>query len=176
MWDDVVACLMQLRKEEPAGVLINELLQKSLSIQQRSKLLCILSDLRNDPAYYHSAWNECKSVRAKRSLGRVAFKTQDWERMIEHLSIALMVNSFSNSWILLGCTQMQLSKWNDAATSFNRVISLDGNNGDAWNNMAVCHMYADRHLECLQAERLNWGIGVCGRMWPSPSVCQCLED
>jgi tetratricopeptide repeat protein 27 len=161
MWEDVVVCLVQLGEEESAGALINELLQKSPSIQQRGKLLCILGDLKNDPAYYHSAWNGCKSVRAKRSLGRIAFKTQDWEGVIEHLSIALMVNSlFSNSWFLLGCAQMQLSKWDDAATSFNRVISLDGNNGDAWNNMAVCHKYADRQLECLQAlqqaARLNW--------------------
>ena len=161
MWDDVIACLLQLGEEKAAEKLINEMLQTCNLTQQKGKLLCILGDLKNDASHYHSAWSECGSVRAKRSLGRVAFKAQQWNEAIVHLTDALAINPlFPNSWFLLGCAQMQLSSWNDAAASFNRAISLDSNNGEAWNNMAICHRHAGRHMECLralqEAARLSW--------------------
>ena len=158
-WEDVVACLVQLGEDKHAEGLILKLL-KEPNVDP-GKLYCILGDLRNDRSLYRLAWNEFRSARAKRTLGRIAFKEQAWTEAIDHLCSALSVNSlFANSWFLLGCAHIQVSSWDSAASAFSHVIGLDFRNADAWNNLAICHKNAGRPQESLhafqQAARCKW--------------------
>ena len=36
----------------------------------------------------------------------------------------------------MGCAAMRLDDWDVAVKAFNRVTSMDSDNGEAWNNLA----------------------------------------
>jgi tetratricopeptide (TPR) repeat protein len=46
---------------------------------------------------------------------------------------------------------LQLKDYISAANAFNRVISLDPEYGDAWNNLAISHLYSNNYKSALGA-------------------------
>jgi len=44
---------------------------------------------------------------------------------------------FENVWHSLGCAAMQDEDWTEAIRAFTKVVALDSENGNAWNNLAA---------------------------------------
>lgn len=160
LWEDAINCLVQLGEKEKAEHLIAEQLKKAEG-SLAGTLLCILGDLRQDPEFYTQAWNQYRSGRSRRALGRLAFKAQNYELAIEHFSSSLSLNPlFPNTWFLYGCSLMQLERWREAGVAFTRLLQQTQDNSDAWCNLAICHQNCQNFAESLsclkEAAKLSW--------------------
>ncbi|KAG0203616.1 hypothetical protein BGX28_004139 [Mortierella sp. GBA30] len=165
LWEDVIACHQFLDQPDKAKAMCNDLLEKNPT---NAKLLCIIGDLDQDPEKYKQAWEVSghRFARAQRSLGSYHFKHQEYEPAKECYQRALKINPlFENSWFILGCIGMQLEDFDIALEAFTKVVSIDANNGEAWNNIAAIHMRRNNNLDAqhalrqaLKEKRESWKI------------------
>ncbi|KAJ1719091.1 hypothetical protein LPJ53_006077 [Coemansia erecta] len=148
-WDDVIAAFVLLGQEEVAERIVRAKLEET---PDRPKLWCVLGDLKSEPAHWRHAWAVSgeRYARAMRSLGAHHYAKQEYPLSAECYRRALALNPlFEKSWYILGCTSLQTQDWASAATAFQRVVSLDHERGDAWNNLAsAClQLNDDKHRE-----------------------------
>ncbi|KAG0250795.1 hypothetical protein BG011_008075 [Mortierella polycephala] len=153
LWEDVISCHQFLDQSDKAKAKCLELLEKT---PKNAQLLCILGDLDQDPERYKEAWEVSgrRFARAQRSLGSYYFKREEYEPAKECYQLALKINPlFENSWFILGCIGMQLEEFDVAIEAFTRVVSIDPDNGEAWNNMAAIYMRNNNNLDAQHALR-----------------------
>ncbi|KAJ2392840.1 hypothetical protein GGI05_002572 [Coemansia sp. RSA 2603] len=147
-WDDVIAAFVLLGQEEVAERIVREKLEET---PDRPKLWCVLGDLKNDPEHWRHAWEVSgqRYARAMRSLGAHHYAQHEYEQASECYRLALALNPlFEKSWYILGCASLQTRDWTQAVTAFQRVVSLDHERGDGWNNLAsACLQLGDSHRE-----------------------------
>ncbi|KAJ2415509.1 hypothetical protein GGI10_001657 [Coemansia sp. RSA 2530] len=141
MWDEVVSCYVLLEQNEVALRIINE--QLAL-YPDSSKLWCVLGDLKREPEHWRHAWEISgqRYARAMRSLGAYYYGKSDYANAVECYQLALDLNPlFEKSWYVMGCAALQIKNWDLAATAFQRVVSLEHDNGEAWNNLATVYIH-----------------------------------
>ncbi|KAF9407552.1 hypothetical protein BGZ94_002648 [Podila epigama] len=165
LWQDVIACYQFLDQKDKAKTVCQQLLEKN---PKDPKLLCIMGDLDDDPEKFKEAWEVSGHhfARAQRSLGAYYFKREQFEEAKTAYQLALKINPlFENSWYILGCAGMQLEDFDTAIEAFTRVVSIDINNGEAWNNLAAIHMHRNDNLDAqhalrqaLKEKRESWKI------------------
>lgn len=150
MWDEHIACLIQLGERQAAEDLLNGRLRER---PRDSKLLCILGELKDDPALYEKAWEVSggRFGRAMRSLGMHYIKNDRIAEAIVCFEKALAINGlFEKIWFLLGCSAMQMEDWPKALHAFSRVVALDADHSEGWNNLAAAHLHMGRQAEALR--------------------------
>ena len=104
------------------------------------RLLCILGDIVSSPIYYSLAWQVSNQTysRAQRSLGRHFVKTRDYSAAAEAYKLALERSRLDHAtWFALGCVQLEIMEWENAAQSFTRCVLLDDGDAEGWSNFAV---------------------------------------
>lgn len=161
-FEDAAECLLMAGQTNKA----EELARQKLAEKETARLYCLLGDITQDNTYYQTAWDKFKSTRALRTLGRLAFKNNQWDSCIEYFNRALGINPmFMSAWFMLGCAYMKKDFHQEAANSFQRVVQLDDSQGDAWNNLAACYISlskldeAGKALELsLKTDRQNWRV------------------
>lgn len=105
-----------------------------------ARLLCILGDISSTPSYYTLAWQVSNQTytRAQRSLGRTFTKTRDYARATEAYKLALQRGQLDHAtWFALGCVQLEMEEWPDAAESFRRCVTIEEQDAEGWSNLAV---------------------------------------
>ncbi|KAG0056576.1 hypothetical protein BGZ83_004358 [Gryganskiella cystojenkinii] len=165
LWEDVIACYQFLDQPEKAKAMCKDLLEKN---PKNAKLLCTLGDLDQDPEKYREAWEVSghRFARAQRSLGAYLYKQEKFQEAMTAYQLALAINPlFENSWFILGCIGMQVEDFDVAIEAFTKVVSIDQNNGEAWNNLAAIHMRRNDNLDAqhalrqaLKEKRESWKI------------------
>ncbi|KAJ2830444.1 hypothetical protein FBU31_002485, partial [Coemansia sp. 'formosensis'] len=141
MWDEIVTCYVLLEQNDVAQQIIKD--QLALS-PDSAKLWCVLGDLQRDPEHWRHAWEISgrRYARAMRSLGAHYYGKAEYALCVESYELALALNPlFEKSWYVLGCAAMQVSRWEVAAGAFQRVVVLEHDNGEAWNNLASVYMH-----------------------------------
>ncbi|RYP89284.1 hypothetical protein DL769_000118 [Monosporascus sp. CRB-8-3] len=108
------------------------------------RLFCILGDLENDPAHYERAWeiSNRRFARARRSLGELYLRNQEWTKAHDAYAAAVAVNRLSpEMWSRLGDIELRLGHFPDAAEAFQKAISTAGSGGEGgedartWSNL-----------------------------------------
>ncbi|KAI8063451.1 hypothetical protein BC940DRAFT_307240 [Gongronella butleri] len=165
MWEDVVTCYQLLEQPAKAKNIVEKLLAES---PNSPKLWCIMGDLEGDPALWQKAWDISGGhyARAMRSLGSYYFKKDDYARCIEAYDAALSINPlFEGSWYVMGCAAMLAEQWDVGIRAFQRVVNLENEQAEAWNNLASIYSRVgrkpDAFLALKQAAKLkfdNWKI------------------
>ncbi|CAG9317586.1 unnamed protein product [Blepharisma stoltei] len=165
MWEDAVECLIMSNYSGKAEKLANE----RLSIHKTPRMLCALGDISRNLECYLEAWeiSNHRYTRSQRSLARISFDEGNFEKAIEHYKLALEINPlYANCWFTLGCAQMKLQKWEDAALSFRKLVHVDGTIAEGWNNLAASYIQMEKYEEAFTAmyhgvkyDRMNW------KMW-----------
>ncbi|CAG8504336.1 3542_t:CDS:1 [Ambispora gerdemannii] len=151
MWEEIINCYVILEKENKAKEIIHERLNIT---PNSSKLYCILGDIEKDPKHWEHAWEISgnRYARAMRSLGGYWYKQQQYQKSIECYAKALKINTlFENSWFMQGCAAMHISDWDIAIQAFMRVISIDPENSEAWNNLASNFIKQGRKVDAFNA-------------------------
>ncbi|CAO3628801.1 unnamed protein product [Cunninghamella blakesleeana] len=168
MWEDVVSCHQMLDQKQKAKELVQSLLKDQ---PDSPKLWCILGDIDEDPQYWLKAWeiSNHRYARAMRSLGAHFFRKEEYQKSIDYYQKALEINPlFVSSWFVLGCAGMMIDDWETGARAFQRVVGLEQDNAEAWNNLASIYLKmkedkkVDAFLALKQACKLkydNW------KMW-----------
>ncbi|KAJ2760909.1 hypothetical protein IWQ57_006185, partial [Coemansia nantahalensis] len=155
MWDEVVRCYVMLGQTEVAEQVVRRELDTS---PDSAKLWCVLGDLKRDPEMWLRAWDVSgqRNARAMRSLGGHHFEAGRFADAVECFTRALALNPLvEGSWFVLGCAAMSTAAWRTAADAFLRVVNIDPDNGEAWNNLATVYLrlgpdYQRRALHALR--------------------------
>ncbi|KAF7722546.1 hypothetical protein EC973_002970 [Apophysomyces ossiformis] len=166
MWDDVVSCYQLLEQPHKAKEVLTRLMAED---PESPKLWCILGDVEREPEHWKKAWELSgrRFARAMRSLGAYHYKLGNYNESIESYQLALEINPlFEGSWYVLGCAAMQAERWDVGQRAFQRVVALDSEQAEAWNNLSSIYVRLDRKLDAFlalkQATKLkfdNW------KMW-----------
>lgn len=136
MWEQVIGCYQAAEKNDKAEAIVREQLELE---PESPKFWCLLGQIKNDPEYYIKAWELSGHhyAKAMRSLGAYYYKKLDYANSVDAYKKALKINPlFEGSWFILGCASMNIEDWDTSIEAWNRVISLDSEHGEAWNNLA----------------------------------------
>ncbi|KAI8361741.1 hypothetical protein BD560DRAFT_404590 [Blakeslea trispora] len=165
MWEEVISCYQMMEQPQKAKDVLSRLMDQN---PDSPKYWCILGDLEAEPAHWLKSWemSHQRYARAMRSLGSFEFKRKNYEAAIDCYQKALNINPlFEGSWYILGCAAMMTENWQVGCRAFQRVVSLDDDQPEAWTNLASIYLKMDRKpdafLALKQATKLkfdNWKI------------------
>ncbi|KAI9025167.1 hypothetical protein CLU79DRAFT_744373 [Phycomyces nitens] len=160
MWEDVIGCYQMLEQPLKAKQVIERLMVEN---PNSAKLWCILGDVEVNPEHWKKAWELSNHTfaRAMRSLGSYHYKHENFPESIECYKKALAINPlFEGSWYILGCAGMQAEQWDVAMRAFQRVVSIDQEQAEAWNNLSSIYIRLgrkpDAFLALKQATRIKF--------------------
>lgn len=132
--------------------------RSKLTTAREAKLWCLLGDLAldahdatRDPEhakktaieYYEKAWELSghTSSRAMRSLGSLRFGLGEFEASIPCLQHAVTINPlYSRVWFTMGVSFVKLERWTDARDAFRRLVNVDEEDAEGWNNLAAVYL------------------------------------
>jgi tetratricopeptide (TPR) repeat protein len=183
MWEEVVKCWQSMERSDKAIAIVRDLLEgrkaeaevvvsrgKATSGKHKqifdsareAKLWCLLGDLEPENAleHYNHAWSISKetSGRAMRSLGGYHFAQGNFAETITCLRRAVTINPLlSRSWFILGCAYIREEDWDGAKEAFSRVVMIDDEDGESWNNLASIYLRMGRKADNEDAK-----VSVCG--------------
>ena len=81
------------------------------------------------------------SSRAARSAAGTLFATDRFTESIPFFEAALAINPlYSRSWFILGCAYVKQEDWKDAVRCFRKVVSVEEEDAEGWNNLASCYL------------------------------------
>jgi tetratricopeptide (TPR) repeat protein len=184
MWEDAVGCLQRLEKEEEAEKIVRDLLEGRkiesdlVPVMKRNnlsaKLWCLLGDLAldsfnatKDPedakktaiGHYEKAWKVSghTSSRAMRSIGSLKFGLGDWEASLPCLQHAVTINPlYSRVWFTMGVSYVKLERWSDARDAFRRLVNVDEEDAEGWNNLAAVYLRMGEEGASKDDVSLTW--------------------
>ena len=89
---------------------------------------------------------------SQRSLGRVALSKKEYAAAAQHYAAALARNPLhADVWFALGYCHLKTHNTEAATGAFTRTVQLDATNGEAWNNLGVLHLQAERFAPAFTA-------------------------
>lgn len=139
LWEDVVQCYVQIQRRDRAEDVVRKCLEK----EETPLLYCLLGDVTDDPKHYLKAWelSDKKSSRAQRSLGMYHYRKREYGEAIPYLERSLELNGLqAATWFSLGYAALQAENLELSVKSYKRVVALDPDNYEAWNNMANAYI------------------------------------
>lgn len=165
MWAEAALCYAATERELKAKIMVRRQLFEAKGLDEddeneqfdgpeRSalpgdapRLFCILGDLEKDEDMYERAWDISgqRYARAQRSLARhhLTSTPPNLEKAEQAYQKSLHISRLNHgAWFALGCVQLELQRWEDAANSFTRAVQLDDTDGEAWSNLAAAIMRA----------------------------------
>lgn len=151
MWEDVISCYQMMEQPQKAKDVLKKLMEEN---PNSPKYWCILGDLEAEPEHWRKSWEISNHTyaRAMRSLGSYQYKRENYEDAIECYQKALTINPlFEGSWYILGCAAMFAEKWEIGARAFQRVVALDDEQPEAWNNLASIYIKMDQKTDAFLA-------------------------
>ncbi|KAI8968478.1 hypothetical protein BDF20DRAFT_827783 [Mycotypha africana] len=151
MWEDVISCYQMLEQPEKAKDVLKRLMEEN---PNSPKYWCILGDLEAEPEHWRKSWELSNHhyARAMRSLGSYSYKRENYEEAIDCYQKALNINPlFEGSWYILGCAAMFAENWEVGSRAFQRVVSLDNEQPEAWNNLASIYIKMDKKTDAFLA-------------------------
>ncbi|GAA5815018.1 hypothetical protein MFLAVUS_008524 [Mucor flavus] len=151
MWEDVISCYQMIEQPEKAKAILKNLMEKK---PDSPKYWCILGDLEAEPEHWRKSWeiSNHSYARAMRSLGSYEYKRQNYEVAIDCYQKALEINPlFEGSWYILGCASIFAEKWEIGARAFQRVVALDDDQPEAWNNLASIYLQMGKKTDAFLA-------------------------
>lgn len=137
---------------------LSEVRRTKLTSAREAKLWCLLGDLAldsydatRDPGasrrtaveHYEKAWEVSghTSSRAMRSIGSLKFGMGEFESSIPCLKHAVEINPlYSRVWFTLGVSFVKLERWTDARDAFRRLVNVDEEDAEGWNNLAAVYL------------------------------------
>jgi tetratricopeptide (TPR) repeat protein len=132
--------------------------RSKLTTAREAKLWCLLGDLAldaynatKDPDHakkaaienYEKAWELSghTSSRAMRSMGSLKFGMGEFEASIPCLQHAVDINPlYSRVWFTMGVSFVKLERWTDAKDAFRRLVNVDEEDAEGWNNLAAVYL------------------------------------
>eukprot|EP00753_Platysulcus_tardus_P003093 PLAT12258.1.p1 GENE.PLAT12258.1~~PLAT12258.1.p1 ORF type:complete len:1031 (-),score=541.70 PLAT12258.1:65-2932(-) len=152
LWDDVVTCYTLLGQKKKAEALVRE----QLALRETASMLCALGELTGETEHFERAWELSghHSVRAKRSLARLAFNSGDYKACIAHFLQVLEVHPLHpGMWFTTGCAALRVEDFALAVRAFVRVVGQAPDDGEAWANLAAAYARqgeADRAFRAIE--------------------------
>lgn len=164
LWEDVINCYTKIGRRDRAEKVVRKLLEE----EETAHLYCLLGDATQDPEHYTKAWEISghTSARAQRSLGLFYYNKKDFQEAIPFLEKSSELNGIQmNVWFALGYSAMQVENYALSVKAYKRVVNLDPESFEAWNNMASAYIHmGDKHKawkvlqEALKCSYDNWRV------------------
>ncbi|QCE13580.1 superkiller protein 3 [Vigna unguiculata] len=149
LWYNLIECYSSMGKKAEAVELIKKRL---LETPNDPSLWCSLGDITENDACFEKALevSNNRSYTAKRSMAKSAYKRGDYYTSIILWDSAIAMNSMdSEGWFGLGKAALKAPETGKALDAFTRVIQLDPENENAWNNIACLQTMKKRGKEAF---------------------------
>lgn len=104
---------------------------------------CLYAECTLDTSYYDKAWEVSghKIARAKRGKGLYLVRAMHYHETIEDLETSLAIHAIMPGvWFTYGYACMQIREWEKAFRTFSRVVQLQSDDGEAWNNVGSLYI------------------------------------
>lgn len=140
LWEEVISCYTKIDRRDRAEAIIRRLLEQ----EETAHLYCLLGDATQDPQHFEKAWEISKhtSSRAQRSLGLMHYHKKEFKDAIPYLEKSVELNGIQmNVWFALGYSAMQVEDYPLCVKAYKRVVNLDSDSFEAWNNMASAYIH-----------------------------------
>lgn len=140
LWEEVVSCYSKIGRPEKAEAVVRKLLEQ----EESAHLYCLLGDVTQNPEDFHKAWEISgqTSSRAQRSLGFFYYHKKQFQEAIPHFEKSVELNGVQLSvWFALGYSGMQVENYPLCVKAYKRVVTLDPDSFEAWNNMANAYIH-----------------------------------
>lgn len=164
LWEDVINCYTKIGRRDRAENVVRKLLEE----EESAHLYCLLGDATQDPEHYTKAWEISghTSARAQRSLGLFYYNKKEFQEAIPYLEKSSELNGIQmNVWFALGYSAMQVENYALSVKAYKRVVNLDPESFEAWNNMASAYIHmGDKQKawkvlqEALKCSYDNWRV------------------
>ncbi|KAI9295879.1 TPR-like protein, partial [Neoconidiobolus thromboides FSU 785] len=149
MYEQIIECYKLLEQPEKAIKVVDHQLEIN---PNSAKMLCLKGDVLNEPEWWYKSWEVSNNrfSRAMRALGAHYYGKNEFGKSRDCYLNALKINPlFENSWFICGCASMHIDDWDSAQKCFQKVTSIDPDNGEAWNNLATIYIRKGKKSEAL---------------------------
>ncbi|CAN7988986.1 unnamed protein product [Ixodes hexagonus] len=140
LWEEVISCYTKIDRRDRAEAVVRKLLEQ----EETAHLYCLLGDATQDPQHFEKAWeiSNHTSSRAQRSLGLMHYHKKEFKDAIPYLEKSVELNGIQmNVWFALGYSAMQVEDYPLCVKAYKRVVNLDSDSFEAWNNMASAYIH-----------------------------------
>lgn len=140
LWEEVISCYTKIDRRDRAEAVVRKLLEQ----EETAHLYCLLGDATQDPQHFEKAWeiSNHSSARAQRSLGLMHYHKKEFKEAIPYLEKSVELNGIQmNVWFALGYSAMQVEDYPLCVKAYKRVVNLDSDSFEAWNNMASAYIH-----------------------------------
>ncbi|KAG7833811.1 hypothetical protein KL943_003919 [Ogataea angusta] len=170
LWTDAALCYGSIGNEKKAEELV---LRQLAETPDDARALCVLGDVRQDPALWEKAWQLGRYANAKRSLAKYHYRlpdgSRDYAAAIGHQYDCVRANPLSfENWYFYGCLGLETENYELAAEAFTRCVALDDGSQYSWSNLASALLQLDKLKEAFTAlqravssgdtEKASWKI------------------
>jgi tetratricopeptide (TPR) repeat protein len=74
-------------------------------------------------------------------MGSLKFGLGDFEASIPCLQHAVAINPlYARVWFTMGVSYVKLERWSDARDAFRRLVNVDEEDAEGWNNLAAVYL------------------------------------
>lgn len=182
-WEQVAMCHGVMDREDKAEAILRQQIEAARPGADLPKLWCLLGDVTRDASYWRKSWEVSgkRYARAQRSLGKDFFAQGRHAEAIEAYALSLKINPLNHgAWFTYGCAALETTQFQVAAEAFTRCISIDGTDGESWNNLAsaLLRLGGSRKRDAWQALKTATELKYDSwRMWENYMLVSldCLE-
>jgi len=150
-WPFVVTCCLKQGNAKRAERIATDLLNKEPDDPLH---WCALAEATSSKEHYLTAWEKShhKLAAPMRGLARLCVERQEWEESIEYFDHALGLNPlYGGNWFTLGVACQRTARYQRAAQAFIRVVMLEPEEGEAWNNLGAVYLQLGNKRQALSA-------------------------
>src|SRR5690606_24416469 len=97
-------------------------------------------DIDSNPDLYERAWDVSghKYARAQRSLGKFYYHHKEYRKSALAYAKSLEISVLNaQAWFCMGCSWLAIDEFDRAVEAFQRCVTLDAEDAEAWSNLAA---------------------------------------
>lgn len=164
--------------EEYNNIIIDYGINNNDIILKEYELWYLLGNLYNKKLLYIISWikSNYKYIEPIKKQVKLQYNDKEYDKCYEYCCIITNINNvLVDIWYLAGISCIHLKRYDNGLICFTRVITLDPQHTEAWNNLGICHLQKNSYKSAFYAlERSTIVKSTSINVWNNYLVC-CIK-